>query len=63
VPNDSSSDEQQRLWDALKHLRNALDLLDLAQAPPHIAAHVDLAAHQLSAFIDTMGVRSSPSIK
>lgn len=63
VPKNSSSDEQQRLWDALNHLRSALELLDHAQAPPHIAAHVDLAVHQLTDFIETMAKRSSPSIK
>ena len=63
MPKNSSSDEQQRLWDALNHLRSALELLDHAQAPPHIAAHVDLAVHQLTDFIETMAKRSSPSIK
>ena len=63
VPNHSSQGEQQSLWDALNHLRKALELLDQAQAPPHIAAHVDLAVHQLTEFVETRSVRSSPSIK
>lgn len=37
----------QLLVQALEHLKAAIDLLDRAQAPAHIAAHVDLAAHQL----------------
>jgi hypothetical protein len=44
--NDSS--RQQMLRDALNHLNSALGLLDLASAPPHIGAHIDLAAHQLA---------------
>lgn len=32
---------------ACEHLRSALDLLDCAEAPAHIGAHVDLAVHQL----------------
>lgn len=35
------------LDDALKHLCDALELLDLGDAPPHIGAHVDLAMCQL----------------
>lgn len=61
MPNNSSLDEHQRLWDALNHLRHALELLDQLEAPPHIAAHVDLAVHQLTGFVETMAVRSSPS--
>jgi hypothetical protein len=40
-PNDSM------LGQALDHLRSAIALLDLADAPEHIAAHVDLAVNQL----------------
>ncbi|MGE5563234.1 MAG: hypothetical protein ACM3ZV_07975 [Bacillota bacterium] len=43
-----SADRQRLLHDALDHLQTALDLLDRAAAPPHIGAHVDLAAHQLA---------------
>ncbi len=45
-----TSDEtsrEQMLRDALDHLQAALNLLDLAPAPPHIGAHVDLATHEL----------------
>lgn len=35
------------LADALEHLRAAILLLDEAEAPAHIAAHVDLAMNQL----------------
>lgn len=41
------ADREQMLRDALNHLQAALGLLDLASAPPHIGAHVDLAAHEL----------------
>jgi len=37
----------QLLVQALEHLKAAVALLDRAQAPAHIAAHVDLATHQL----------------
>ena len=46
-----SEDAQQRdemLKAALGHLRAALDLLDRADAPAQIGAHVDLAVCQLS---------------
>lgn len=39
--------------EALNQLRSAIYLLDLSNAPAHIAAHVDLAAHQLQQFIDS----------
>ncbi len=39
--------KQQLLIDALDHLRQAIDLLDLAAAPGHIAAHIDLALNQV----------------
>jgi hypothetical protein len=35
------------LSEALNHLQSAIELLDRAGAPGHIAAHVDLAARQL----------------
>ena len=44
---DDETCRQQMLHDALDHLRSALDLLDLASAPAHIGAHVDLAMHEL----------------
>jgi hypothetical protein len=42
-----TSSRQQMLTDAANHLQAAMDLLDGAGAPGHIAAHVDLALHQL----------------
>jgi len=42
----------QSLRDALNFLRSAVDLLDSAEAPAHIAAHVDLAMCQLEDAID-----------
>lgn len=44
---DSAATHQEQLIRALDHLRAAIALLDAADAPPHIAAHVDLALHQL----------------
>lgn len=41
--------------EALKQLQSAIDLLDSSDAPAHIAAHIDLAAHQLQ---DLIGSRS-----
>ena len=43
----SATDKENALVQAQKHLQTAIDLLDEAQAPAHIAAHVDLASHQL----------------
>ena len=50
VSEDETS-RQQMLRDALDHLQSALNLLDLASAPPHIGAHVDLAAHELAVHV------------
>ena len=44
---DSAETRQQMLTDAFNHLQSAIDLLDTADAPGHIAAHADLAARQL----------------
>ena len=38
---------QEQLRSALKHLVQAVDILDRSGAPAHIAAHVDLAIHQI----------------
>ena len=46
-----ASDGEIPLVQALTHLQAAIDLLDRAQAPGQIAAHVDLARHQLSGAI------------
>lgn len=40
-------DKRQILLRALDHLRSALTLLDEADAPGQIGAHIDLALHQL----------------
>lgn len=43
------------LREALKNFRLGIELLDNACAPAHIAAHVDLAVHQLQDLIDKEG--------
>lgn len=45
---------------ALEHLQTAIELLDEAEAPGQIAAHVDLAAHQLA---DALGVDPTAIVK
>jgi hypothetical protein len=40
------------LASALQHLQSAVELLDAASAPGHVAAHIDLAIHQLSNVIE-----------
>lgn len=47
VPDEPVSEGVQTLTQALSQLQSALTLLDRAKAPAHIAAHVDLAIHQL----------------
>lgn len=43
------------VWtDALHRLRSVIDLLDRSSAPGHIAAHLDLAAHQLQEAINSV---------
>lgn len=42
------------LSEALSRLTSAIGLLDQAEAPAHIAAHVDLAVHQLQEAIDNI---------
>lgn len=44
-------DRDDALSAALAHLREAIALLDEADAPAQIGAHVDLAAHQLQALL------------
>jgi len=44
---DSDQVRQQMLTDALIHLQSAIKMLDGADAPGHIAGHVDLALCQL----------------
>ena len=40
------------LSEALEQLQSAIELLDIAHAPAHSAAHVDLAVHQLVSVIN-----------
>ena len=51
------------LWEAQALIASAIALLDKAGAPPHIAAHLDLAHHQLASLIENGGLAncSSPS--
>lgn len=42
---------EEQMLAALQHLGSAIELLDLARAPAQIAAHVDLAVHQLRSAI------------
>ena len=42
-----------QLVEALNQLRSAIALLDQSRAPAHIAAHVDLATHQLEELIES----------
>ena len=51
----STANREEMLVDALAHLRSAIDLLDRADAPAQIAAHADLAAHQLGDVIASPG--------
>lgn len=51
---------QQILQQALDQLQSALDLLDSGSAPPHIAAHVDLALNQLEAYLEKAFPPSEP---
>lgn len=55
---DDKAVQQKMMTTALDHLQQAIELLDQAEAPGQIAAHVDLAAHQLA---DTLGVEFAPN--
>ena len=50
---DDKATRQTMMQSALHHLQAAIELLDQAEAPGQIAAHIDLAVHQLA---DTLGV-------
>lgn len=43
---------QTMMKSALQHLQAAIELLDQAEAPGQIAAHVDLAMHQLASTLE-----------
>jgi hypothetical protein len=47
----TSGSKQNMLLKALDHLRFAIELLDLGDAPGHIAAHADLALNQLEVLV------------
>jgi hypothetical protein len=51
MPDSNSAAQRLMLAEALRNLRNAIDLLDRASAPGHIGAHVDLAMHELNCAI------------
>jgi hypothetical protein len=51
VTEDKNLGRQQMLCDAADYLQSAIDLLDGAAAPGHIAAHVDLGLQQLKDII------------
>lgn len=53
------SSDQQLLAEASVHLRSAIDLLDRAAAPGHIAAHADLALNELERLIAGMAFKQS----
>ena len=57
-----SSESDCALVQALKHLQQAIELLDNAGAPPNIAAHLDLAAHQLGAVIQSDGPHTDQKV-
>lgn len=46
-------EDREVLLVALNRLQSAIQLMDQGQAPGHIAAHVDLAIHQLAETIGT----------
>jgi hypothetical protein len=52
----AEADNLDRILEAQALLAVAIALLDKAGAPPHIAAHLDLAHHQLSALIESGGI-------
>jgi dTDP-4-amino-4,6-dideoxygalactose transaminase len=48
----AEAEDIEALWDAQAQITSAIALLDKAGAPPHIAAHLDLAHHQLTILIE-----------
>lgn len=52
-------DRQSVFAEALKHIECAIELLDGAEAPVHIAAHLDLALHQLGDVIASQSAAES----
>lgn len=57
----TNSTREQMLIGAVDHLRTALQLLDAAEAPAQIGAHVDLALNQLQAeVVSTSAIETIP---
>lgn len=52
----AEADDFDALLEAQSLIASAIALLDKIGAPPHIAAHLDLAHHQLAALIENGGV-------
>lgn len=45
---EAKANTEQQQWNiALQKLQSAIEILDHCNAPAHIAAHIDLAVHQL----------------
>lgn len=51
-------EDRELLMLALNRLQSAIQLMDQGRAPGHIAAHVDLAIHQLA---ETIGAEAETS--
>lgn len=54
----SESERRQMLADAFNHIQSAIELLDQAGAAGQIAAHLDLALHQLQG--ELAAVKAAP---
>ena len=51
----SAGERLKMLAEACSHIENAMDLLDAADAPGNIAAHLDLALNQLEDALSEVG--------
>jgi TPR repeat protein len=56
------TERQRMLVDAFNHLQSAIELLDQAAAPGNIAAHLDLAMHQLQGALTPLWIAGAQSI-
>jgi hypothetical protein len=56
---ESNDSYQGKLTEALVQLQSAIQLLDEAEAPGHIAAHVDLAVNEL---MRVLSIAHAPSL-
>lgn len=60
---DNANSGIELLVEAAEHLRSAIELLDRASAPGHIAANVDLARNQLEDLIPAHAIaRAAPPL-